>query len=154
MKRILLLSEKFPPSEPCSCEICTGYCIRSGWWTVEETERALNAGLGNRMMLELYLQLKIGVLSPAFAGCEGGIALQEFSHAGCNFLKNGLCELFGTGLEPLECRFCHHDRKGQGAICHAALEKEWKTPAGQALVFKWISSAGLLKGTNESLCCF
>jgi hypothetical protein len=97
------------------------------------------------MMLELSLQLKIGVLSPAFKGCEGGIALQEFSYADCNFLKGGMCELFDTGLEPLECRFCHHERKGQGILCHTALEKDWNTPAGQALVLRWISSTGLLK---------
>jgi hypothetical protein len=96
------------------------------------------------MMLELSLPLNIGVLSPAFAGCEGGIALQEFSGGGCNFLKNGLCDLFGTGYEPLECRFCHHGRKGEGAACHSALENDWNTPAGQALVLKWISSVKLL----------
>lgn len=77
------------------------YCLRPGWWTVEEAKRAFEAGLGNRMMLELYLPLNIGVLSPAFAGCEGNISLQEFSQAGCNFLKGGLCELFGTEFEPL-----------------------------------------------------
>jgi hypothetical protein len=95
------------------------------------------------MMLELSLELRIGVLSPAYAGCEGGVALQDFSHAGCTFLKRGLCELYGTGLEPLECRFCHHERKGQGTACHAALEHDWNTPAGQALVIKWLSGAGL-----------
>lgn len=45
--------------------------------------------------------------------------------------------------EPLECRFCHHDRLGQGACCHADLEKDWRTPAGQALVETWIQQHGL-----------
>lgn len=45
--------EKYPPSEPCCCKICRSYCIRPGWWTVEEAERALNAGYGARMMLEI-----------------------------------------------------------------------------------------------------
>jgi hypothetical protein len=30
------LREEYPPSEPCSCEICKSYCVRPGWWTVEE----------------------------------------------------------------------------------------------------------------------
>lgn len=97
------------------------------------------------MMLELSMQLKIGVLSPAFKGCEGSMAKQQYSQAGCNFFNGGLCELYDTGLEPIECRFCHHGRKGQGAVCHAALESDWNTPAGQALVIKWLSGAGSMK---------
>jgi hypothetical protein len=64
-----------------------------------------------------------GVLSPAFRGCEGWIATQEASRNGCTFLKENKCELFGSGFQPLECRFCHHDRKGLGNECHATLEK-------------------------------
>jgi hypothetical protein len=37
----------------------------------------------------------------------------------------------------LECRFCHHDRPGCGEACHADLEKDWDTPAGQQLVMEW-----------------
>lgn len=137
-KRRPSLREKYPPSEPCSCVICRAYCLRPGWWTVEEAAKALKAGYGNRMMLELSPELTFGVLSPAFKGCERNIALQELSHNGCNFLKNGLCELHGTGYEPLECRFCHHLRPGLGQKCHADLERDWHTPAGQALIKKWL----------------
>ena len=136
------LIDRFPPSEPCSCGICTAYCMRPGWWTVQEAQRALDAGLAGRMMLEMSPELSFGVLSPALQGCEGGVALREFSSAGCGFLKRGLCELFGTGLEPLECRFCHHERRGHGAKCHAALEADWNSPAGQALVIRWLCSMG------------
>lgn len=103
------------------------------------------------MMLELSLERGIGVLSPAFKGCEGGIALKEYSSNGCCFFKKGLCELFGTGHEPLECRFCHHERKGRGAKCHEALESGWNTPEGQALVLTWIcGAAGNNKNTEIS----
>lgn len=135
--------EKYPPSEPCSCDICKAYCIRPGWWTVEEALRAIKAGYANRMMLEISPGFTFGVLSPAFKGCEKNFALQEYARFGCNFLKNGLCELFDTGLEPLECRFCHHLRKGLGQKCHADIEKDWQTPAGQALVKKWAALTGL-----------
>lgn len=90
------------------------------------------------MMLEISPEMTFGVLSPAFKGCEGSYALQEYANNGCNFLKDGLCELHGTGYEPLECLYCHHLRKGLGQECHADIEKDWRTSAGQALVRKWI----------------
>jgi hypothetical protein len=136
------LAEKYPPSEPCTCRTCLGYCARPGWWTVEEAARALDAGYASRMMLEIAPELTFGVLSPAFRGCEGSIATNLFAKNGCTFLKENLCELYGTGLQPLECRFCHHARPGHGRLCHADLEKEWKSPAGQGLVEKWIRQAG------------
>lgn len=131
------LEERFPPSEPCSCTVCLAYCQRPGWWTVSEASAAIEAGFADRMMLELSLEKTFGVLSPAFRGCEGLFALQEFQANGCTFLQKGLCELHGSGHMPLECRFCHHNRAGQGLDCHAALEKDWNTPAGQELVTRW-----------------
>jgi hypothetical protein len=144
-KREPSLEEKYPPSKPCSCGICTAYCMRPGWWTVDEAVRANEAGYGNRMMLEMSPDFSFGVLSPAFRGCEQYFALREFSHLGCSFLSNGLCELYGTGLEPLECRFCHHSRTGLGPMCHADIEKDWRTSKGQALVERWITENGIMK---------
>ncbi len=46
--------------------------MRPGWWTVQEANEALHAGLGKRMMLEMSPDLSFGVLSPAFKGCEAG----------------------------------------------------------------------------------
>jgi hypothetical protein len=136
------LKDRYKPSEPCSCEICKSYCKRPGWWSVEEAEKALKAGLAKRMMLEISPERDFGVLSPAFKGNESNFALQIFSQNGCTFFKEGLCELFGTGLQPLECRFCHHNRKGEGVRCHLDLEKEWKTRKGQQLVYRWIKVIG------------
>ncbi|HAZ22808.1 MAG TPA: hypothetical protein DHD79_10750 [Firmicutes bacterium] len=112
---------------------------------------AIGAGYANRMMLEIAPELTFGVLAPAFRGCENSIALQEFAHCGCCFLSNGLCELHGTGFQPLECRFCHHDRLGLGSKCHADLEKEWQTSAGQALVKKWIQLVKSSRGSKISM---
>ena len=139
----LSLAERFPPSAPCACAVCVAYCRRPGWWTVAEAGRALAAGFGPRMMLELAPERTFGVLAPAFRGCEGGFALDEFSRLGCGFLRAARCELFGSGLEPLECRFCHHERPGQGPLCHAALEQDWRKPAGQDLVEAWAKENGL-----------
>jgi hypothetical protein len=137
------LAKEYPPSEPCLCEICLRNCVRPGWWTVIEATRALDAGKGKRMMLEVSPERSFGVLSPAFKGCEGTFALNEHASRGCNFLKNNLCELFGTGFQPLECRFCHHDRRGLGPNCHADLEKDWSTSAGRMLVAKWSKQTGI-----------
>ena len=145
MEQYLSLNEKYPPSEPCSCDICRGYCLRPGWWSVSEAKRVIDAGLGGRMMLEVSPDLTFGVLSPAFRGCESNFAIQEFSIFGCSFLSNGLCELYGSGLEPIECLFCHHTRQGLGQKCHSDIENDWKTKQGQDLVKLWISMTGLFK---------
>jgi hypothetical protein len=139
------LERRFPPSEPCSCKVCVDFCRRPGWWTVEQAAKALAAGYADRMMLEVAPERTFGVLSPAFKGNEGNFALQIHARGGCTFLKDNLCELFGTGLQPLECRFCHHARQGQGPKCHAALEKDWHTKEGQDLIAKWNETTRLFE---------
>jgi len=138
----MTLNEKYPPSEPCSCEICSAYCKRPGWWTVEEAGKAIEAGYAARMMLEISPERDFGVLSPAFKGNEGGYALQVFADKGCTFFMDGLCELFGTGVQPLECRFCHHNRVGEGEACHRELEKDWNTAGGKRLIVRWGNRTG------------
>ena len=146
-KQKYVLAEKYSASSTCSCTICVGYyCTRPGWWTVREAAHALRAGYGKCMMLEVSPKLTFGVLSPAFKGCEGMFALNEYASNGCTFFVNGECELHQTNHQPLECRYCHHDRPGMGPKCHADLEKDWNTPAGQTLVFKWIEVTGFEKG--------
>jgi hypothetical protein len=117
--------------------------LRPGWWTVEEATKAIDIGYGSRMMLEMSPDLTFGVLSPAFKGCERNFAFQEYASFGCNFLSKGLCELHDNGLMPLECRFCHHSRRGLGQKCHSDIEKDWRTTTGQNLVRNWISETML-----------
>lgn len=132
-----ILNRRFKPSEPCSCHICISYCSRPGWWTVDEAKKAMEKGYAPRMMLELSPDNNFGVLAPAFKGNECNFALQVFSNNPCTFLKNGKCELFGSGFQPLECRFCHHDRQNQGYECHAEIAKDWNTPKGKRLIVTW-----------------
>ncbi len=131
------LGKKYPPSRPCRCEICRAYCARPGWWTVAEAGDAIAAGYSDRMMLEVAPELTFGVLSPAFKGCEGKFALNEYAGRGCTFLVDDRCELYGTGHQPLECRYCHHDRPGMGPRCHADLEKDWNSPRGREVIAAW-----------------
>lgn len=131
------IKEQFLPSEPCACKICLSYCERPGWWTVEEAAKAIEEGLSTRMMLEISPEQNFGVLSPAFKGAESNYALEIFSTNKCTFLKDDLCELFDTGMQPLECRYCHHFRKGSGIKCHEAIENDWNTEAGKRLIVRW-----------------
>ncbi len=137
------LSDRFPPSPPCTCDVCVGYCARPGWWTVEQATAALDT-LGPRMMLELSPDRRLAALAPAFRGCEGRVAVSAAALSGCTFLAASRCELFATPFTPLECRFCHHDRPGQGRLCHEALVDDWRNPAGQALVSRWHNLMRLL----------
>lgn len=137
------LAVRFPPSAPCACEVCRAYCQRPGWWSVAEALRAFRQGYGRRMMLEIAPDRSFGVLAPAFRGCEGSFATNRMAGMGCTFLQDGRCELFNSGFQPLECRFCHHERAGQGPACHQALEQDWQTAAGHLLVQRWCRSSGL-----------
>ncbi len=143
------LRKKFPPSEPCSCSICRSYCIRPGWWLVEEARLAIQNGLANRMMLEVSPDKTFAVLAPSFKGNEGMFAMQIFSKNYCTFFNNGLCDLFGKDYQPLECRFVHHNRKGQGIICHTTIEKDWNTIAGKKLVKEWVQLTNFLEKASK-----
>ncbi len=146
------LYRKYPPSKPCSCEICRHYCLRPGWWLVGEAREAIDAGLGARMMLEFAPDFQFGVLAPAFRGNEGYFSLQHHRNKGCTFFANGLCELFATGYQPIECRFCHHERRGLGLRCHNEIAKEWNSAKGRRLVALWSTMRGLcLPGESLSL---
>jgi hypothetical protein len=143
------LQRKYPPSDPCACDVCVAYCRRPGWWTVEEADRAIAAGHARRMMLEMSPDRSFAVLAPAFKGNEVDFALQAHADGWCTFLQQGRCELHGTGVQPLECRFCHHDRPGQGEACHADLERDWNGDAGRALVVRWAKITGVLGGKDK-----
>ncbi len=138
----MTLIEKYQPSESCTCEICQGYCKRPGWWTVEEAKKVIDSEFVFRMMLELAPKKNFGVLSPAFKGNECNYSLQVFAGHGCTFLKDGLCELYETGLQPLKCHYCHHTRTGSGKECHLAIEKEWNNNYARRLIVRWGNKTG------------
>jgi len=138
----MAIENEFPPSRPCSCEVCTGYCRRPGWWTVREAEMAIAAGYADRMMLEISPGFDFAVLSPAFRGNECQYALELYAAEGCTFLKDNLCGLFGSGFQPLECRYCHHEREGTGENCHRAIGEEWNSEHAKRLIVRWGNLTG------------
>jgi len=93
-------------------------------------------------MLEMAPDQSFGVLAPAFRGNEVAFAMQHNAGNSCTFLKDGRCELFGTGFQPLECRHVHHADPDSGLRVHAALEKDWNTPAGRDLIVHWSKLTG------------
>jgi hypothetical protein len=109
---------------------------------VDEAQKAIEHGYAFRMMLELSPEKDFVVLSPAFRGNECNYALQLFSDQGCTFLSDGLCELFGSGFQPLECRYCHHEREGTGEACHWEIEKDWNSEHGKRLIVRWGNITG------------
>ncbi|MBN1983004.1 MAG: hypothetical protein JW795_15840 [Chitinivibrionales bacterium] len=103
------------------------------------------------MMVEASPEFSFGVLSPSFKGNEGGFARAEFATNGCTFLKDLKCELFGTGVQPLECRYCHHERRNQGPECHTAIEKEWYSQQGQKVIVEWFKITNFWQRANEGI---
>jgi hypothetical protein len=143
MDQAFRLEDYYSPSLPCDCEICRSYCIRPGWWTIEQASIAIDEGYDAKMMLEIAPDFSFAVLSPAFKGCEGQIAVNEFAKNGCIFFSDGLCELHETSFQPLECKVCHHSSPGKGPKIHYELEKQWNTPQGIDVVIKWMKKTEL-----------
>ncbi len=137
------LYTQFTPSKPCTCEICRYFCIRPGWWLVEEAQKAIKDGHANRMMLEFSSDFSFAVLSPAFKGNEAYFALQSFSKNKCTFFIEGRCSIFLKEYQPIECRFCHHDRLGLGGKCHCEIGKDWNTSKGKRLIKHWLNLCNL-----------
>ena len=133
----------FPPSEPCTCDICQFFCMRPGWWLVEEAHEAIKNEYANRMMLEFSTDLSFAVLSPAFKGNEAYFALQYFSKTGCTFFSENRCTIFLSKYQPIECRFCHHDRLGLGPQCHLKIAQDWNSSKGKRLVKHWLRICNL-----------
>jgi hypothetical protein len=150
MRSYFSLEDIYPPSPPCNCDICKSFCKRPGWWTIDQVPSAMRAGYSNKMMLEIAPDFTFAVLSPSFRGCEGYIAINEYSNNGCNFFVNEMCELHGTDLQPLECRVCHHDYLGLGPKCHLDIEKQWNSPAAQKLVIKWMEETRFLEKLSKN----
>ncbi len=130
--------QRYPPSVPCSCKICLYFCNRPGWWLVSEARLAIENGLSQKMMLEFSPDFTFAVLSPAFKGNESYFALQLYSKNKCTFLQENRCSIYNKPFQPAECRFCHHERIGQGKKCHIEIGHDWNTKKGKRLIKSWL----------------
>jgi len=76
-------------------------------------------------MKRVSWSILIAILGTLFLPFSAGLATSSTGavfHVGLNFVPGSII------------RFYHHERRGLGPKCHADLEQDWKTPAGQALV--------------------
>lgn len=109
-----IFKKRYPPPQQVAPAMCAEIIADApGGGTVGQARRAIEKGYASRMMLEISPDFKFAVLSPAFYGCEGFIATNDGAKNGCNFLKEGMCELHDINFLPLECAFCHHERVGK-----------------------------------------
>ena len=131
----------------CSCDTCKSMCDRPCWPTPADAQRIISAGLGNRLMLDVWLgdersnHESIEILSPAVKGYEGQTS-PFWPTGGCTFQNiDGLCELHTLGLKPTEGRISWHGYTGQQL--HWRMAKSWWNEKAQTLVKSWKMAANI-----------
>lgn len=158
------------PESSCACDKCQSMCRRPCWPMPEDAEKLLDAGYGDRLMLDWYFlqDRRIALLAPAIPGHEGKLApcsedpaeiaktdplramlvtmqmLAEMPklNGGCTFHgKDGLCELHDKGLKPTEGKRTRHDIKNEEI--HEAVATTWDNAYGREIVDKWKKTRGL-----------
>ncbi len=157
--------EELAPREPvrplrvCHCEECVSLCQRNpGWMTPAEAMRAMDAGLGPRLMrdwLEPSHRLgnteRLYVLAAASVGREGRDAPEigdtlDFNYVAfllgrakkgrCTFLENDLCTIHDSGFKPKQCRESLGCQTKTGPDNYE-MARHWDTEAGQAALVRW-----------------
>jgi hypothetical protein len=144
-----LAAKPEPPA--CACNECKGYCYRPCWPTPADARRLIDAGYGERLMLDWWVSSPddVELLCPASPGCEGSrapeVSMFDFFSGGdpfrgCVFQDgNGLCGLHAPNLKPTEGRLAHHTDDGSLNV-HEAVAALWDTDEGRAVVAEWKSA--------------
>jgi hypothetical protein len=131
--------------EGCSCDRCVMMCkTYSCLPTPQEAEVLINAGYGDRMMMDTRPaisdpKLLILTLIPAMKGYERRISPMQTGISDCSFLENDRCTLHNPGMKPLEGKFNRHDTTDEEAnqIVHY-IKYLWSLSGGRAVVDAWI----------------
>lgn len=135
----------------CSCKQCRAMCKRPCFGTPEDIQKIIDAGFGDRLMLDHHCGLDpdndVSLLCPALKGSESKNApYVPSSEKGCTFWKYGKCELHNLKLKPLQGRIAIHDgidefEDGKSTGDH--ISELWNTDEGRNLVKKWCSDRGV-----------
>jgi len=137
----------------CSCGDCQSMCNRPCWPTPEEAKRLIEAGFGDKLMLDHWVGNPkdddvdwedycgdTRILSPACQGSEKRRA--PFWPEGRCTMQNeqGLCRLHTfEGLKPIEGRLaaCHDGPDDTPSNLHQEVAKLWANPEAQKLCDEW-----------------
>lgn len=153
----------------CTCPKCVRACRHTpGWMTPEEAARAIDAGLGERLMVDWWVRWpgeharedgKLLLLCPASRGSEGDFHRDWYGDdwdpmaffsppkgkGACTFLtKEERCSIHDSGHKPIECRevmVCGNEEDYDGL--HENVAGLWATEEAQALVARWVEERGL-----------
>src|SRR5579863_7456826 len=122
----------------CDCEKCRAMCRKPCWGTPEDISRLIQAGYGDRLMLEYWTgecdKKDIEFPAPALKEFEGGTApFIPKSEGGCTFWKDGLCELHEKGLKPTEARVVDHGELNKDIDVHGLVAQEWNNEEAQKI---------------------
>lgn len=131
------------PNE-CKCEKCKRMCDRPCWGTPEDIKKIIDAGYGDKLMVDYWDGIDFDILCPALKGYEGKRA--DFfprSEEGCTFLtKTRLCRLHKKGLKPSEGKIasCTDEsmyENDDGPDLHETVAMTWNNKKAQKMVKDW-----------------
>ena len=139
------------PESECSCLTCQEMCHRPCWGTPQDIEKIIDAGFGERLMLDYYYDLDVdadgGVdienLCPALKGFEKKRApFVPRDEKGCTFFKEGKCELHDLKLKPTEGKLAYCkpilSRDDEMSI-HEEIGRTWDSDEGREIINKFKS---------------
>lgn len=129
----------------CDCDKCRMMCKAPCCGTVEEMQRLIDHGYGDRLMLDTWGG-QPDMLKPALKGYEGQNAPWDVSSLeGCTFWKDGKCELHTLKLKPLGGRIATHDReKSIYEKFTDFMDENWeKGGAADILIERWENNLDL-----------
>lgn len=131
------------PGNTCSCPKCIGMCHKRPCWPLpDEAEAIMNAGFGNLLMEDYWVDSPrdVPIIAPAVSG-SGGLTAPFWVEGECVFLdEHDRCILHNPGLKPIEGRLAHHDEEVQGISwyeIHESIAKTWDTDRGREVVNIW-----------------
>ncbi len=127
----------------CTCDRCRSFCRRRSCWpTPEEAQAIIDAGHGDKLMLDWWVATPtIYLLCGAIAGYEGKAAPAD-PRGRCGFLTaDEQCELH-PDLKPIEGRLAYHDGRDLSWL-HGEVAAAWDTPLGRSIVKSWSEERGI-----------
>jgi len=130
----------------CDCLSCKSACknTRPCWGTPKDIENIIDAGYGNRLMLDWWADSDDGndidfyIITPAIKGYEGCRA-SYLPIGQCSFFNsNELCDLHELNLKPLEGQLssCKHNDEEISEI-HKTIAHIWNAAYGKNIIKQW-----------------